>query len=90
VLEQTPRFVPARVDRVLSWLRLREKERAAKDLEVLAEIAPNNSKYYLHLGFYQEAIGEYAAAHASITKAKELGDNFHGIEFKLNELEGYF
>lgn len=89
VLDQTPGFIPARIDRVLSWLRLREKEYAAHDLEVLAELAPADPKYFLHLGFYQEAIGEYALAHASITKAKELGDDFHGIEFKLNELEGY-
>lgn len=90
VLDQNPSFIPARIDRVLSWLRLREKEYAAHDLEILAEIAPLHPKYFLHRGFYQEAIGEYALAHASITKAKELGDDFHGIEFKLNELEGYF
>lgn len=90
VLDQSPGYVPARIDRVLSWLRLQEKEYAAQDLAALAQLAPEAPKYHLYLGFYQEAIGEYAAAHASISKAKELGDDFHGIEYKLNDLEAYF
>ncbi|MEM9836930.1 MAG: M50 family metallopeptidase [Bacteroidota bacterium] len=88
VLAQSPGHISARLGRVRSLLRLNENDYASGDLAVLARLAPEHPRYHLYLGFYQEAVGDYHAAHASITKAQALGDDFHGIAFKLNELEG--
>ncbi|MEL6142491.1 MAG: M50 family metallopeptidase, partial [Bacteroidota bacterium] len=89
-LERDPMHATARRDRAFSYFRLSKLEEASQDLSIAAQLAPDHPRYHLYLGFYLEAIGDYVGAHNAILKAQELGDNHHGIPFKLNELESYF
>jgi Tfp pilus assembly protein PilF len=76
-------------DRAYSLIRLNQFEDAASDLEVAKKLQPEHSRQYLYESFLMEATGKYAEAHTALLKAQELGDDFHGIEFKLSELERY-
>lgn len=74
-------------DRAYSLLRLNQFEDAASDLEIAKRIEPNHPHQYRYDAMYLEATGKYAEAHTALLQAKELGDDFHGIDFLLSELE---
>lgn len=74
-------------DRAFSLLRLNEFQDAKSDLDIAAKLEPEHPRLFLYQSFYLEAVGEYGSAHSALLKAKSLGDDFHGIEFRLSELE---
>lgn len=89
VLDRAPLHQQARLDRALSLVRLNELEAAGEELRRAEQLLDEHPKYYRILGFYREAIQDLAGAHSAFSRAKELGDDYHGIEFKLSELERY-
>ncbi|PHI19521.1 hypothetical protein CEQ90_12545 [Lewinellaceae bacterium SD302] len=89
-LRYNDQFAAAWRDRAYSLLRLNQFEDAISDLNVSRQLEPEHPRQYLYDSLYLEATGKYAEAYSALLKAKELGDEFHGIEFRLSELERRF
>lgn len=65
------------------FLSMKEWRRAEVDLMKALELDNKDPSIHLHLGMYYDEMGETQKALATYKKAKELGSNFHGIDYKI-------
>ena len=64
-------------------LALRLWRKAEEDLEQARQLNPGLPELHLFEGMYQEEMGEYSSALTAYKKAKELGIDYHGIDFLI-------
>lgn len=65
------------------FLSMKEWRRAEADLMKALELDNKEPSTYLHLGMYYDEMGEAKKALAAYEKAKEMGSDFHGIDYKI-------
>lgn len=65
------------------FLSMKEWRRAEVDLMKALELDDKDPSIHLHLGMYYEEMGEANKALAAYEGAKEMGSNFHGIDYKI-------
>lgn len=66
-----------------AYLALRLWRKAEEDLEQAKQLKLDLPELYLFEGMYQEEMGEYSSALTAYEKAKELGIDYHGIDFLI-------
>jgi hypothetical protein len=79
-------LLQAVVYRGLAMIRLEEADEAIKDLEQVVELKPDYALAWFYLGQAYEADKEDELAFTAYTKAKELGCDEHGLDYRLQLL----
>ena len=79
-------LLQAVVYRALAMIRLEESGEAIVDLKQVVELDPKHALAWFYLGQAYEANKEDELAFAAYTKAKELGCEEHGLDYRLQLL----
>ncbi len=79
-------LLQAVVYRALAMIRLDEQESAIEDLKQVLDIEPEHALAWFYLGEAYEKNKEDKLALSAYTKAKELGCDEHGLDYRLQLL----
>ena len=79
-------LLEAVVYRALTLIRLEEPTSAIEDLKEVIKLEPNHTLAWFYLGQAHEANKEDKLAFNAYSKAKELGSNEHGLDYRLQLL----
>ena len=75
-------------ERARALLRLNELEAAWADIETAERLGPEHPNLVLYKGLWYEAKEEAELALQHLRNAKALGTQWHGLDFKIESLEG--
>lgn len=70
-----------------AYLALRLWRKAEENIEKAKELKPDLPEAHLFMGMYQEEMKEYSLALESYARAKELGVDYHGIDFLIASVQ---
>lgn len=87
VMYSNGRFPEALANLGMALFRLEDKQKAYEVLIEAKEIAPELPNVYYYLGLYFEDKGDPESALEHYKKAKDLGTDYHGIDYKIDTLE---
>ena len=73
--------------RAFTLIKLKQLDAAKWDLDHVREVSVNDSRLFLHLGFYHESKDEIKEALKNYQKAQDLGSDYHGLEYRMGMIE---
>ena len=73
--------------RALAMIRIEEPESAIEDLKQVLDLEPENSLAWFYLGQAYQENKEDRLAYNAYIKAKELGCEEHGLDYRIQLLE---
>ncbi len=80
---QQPKFASAYNNRGLAKIKQGDVEGGLKDIEKSRTLDDSDPYLYLHLGYYFKAINEPQKAVEHFQKAKDMGIDFHGLDYLI-------
>lgn len=69
------------------FMSRKEWRKAEADLSKASALDDDDPSIHLHWGMYHEEMGEARKALMAYEKAKEMGSDFHGIDFKIANVQ---
>lgn len=69
------------------FISMKEWQKAEADLKKALALDDEDSSIHLHWGMYHEEMGEARKALLAYEKAKEKGTDFHGIDYKIANVQ---
>jgi tetratricopeptide (TPR) repeat protein len=82
-----PNDIEGYLYRSLVFIKKGEMPSALHDLTIAKELNPENPILSLHFGFYYQALGQKHDAIKHFEKAKNLGSEYHGLDYFIEELK---